>query len=32
MERYAWKARILPGKLGEYIWRYDVTVIASDKM
>ena len=23
MERYAWKARILPGKLEEYIRRHD---------
>lgn len=23
MERYAWKARVLPGKLGEYIHRHD---------
>ena len=23
MERYAWKARVLPGKLEEYIRRHD---------
>ena len=23
MERFAWKARVLPGKLGEYVRRHD---------
>ena len=23
MERYAWKATVLPGKLEEYIWRHE---------